>query len=26
LTMRRRQAQDLGISTISDLAEHLRAR
>jgi osmoprotectant transport system permease protein len=26
LTMRRTQAQELGISTISDLAEHLRAR
>jgi osmoprotectant transport system permease protein len=26
LTMRRRQAQDLGIKTISDLAGHLRAR
>jgi glycine betaine/choline ABC-type transport system substrate-binding protein len=26
LTMRREQAQELGIRTISDLAEHLKAR
>ena len=26
LTVRRKQAQELGIRTISDLAEHLRAR